>query len=129
MQDAAPFDVSKIDDGLEQTLNRYRDLPKNKLRASTAIPFAKADPPPTVEDLLDTREATHGDYRETAAHAQALKFVMHEAPGWKKLSAVQAESLHLIATKIARILSGDPNQKDHWDDLAGYARLVSERLK
>ena len=34
----------------------------------------------------------------------------------------------MIACKIARILSGDPNWRDHWDDIAGYATLVAERL-
>lgn len=35
----------------------------------------------------------------------------------------------MIATKVGRILSGDQNHKDSWDDLAGYARLISEQIK
>ncbi|WP_257617167.1 hypothetical protein [Campylobacter pinnipediorum] len=35
----------------------------------------------------------------------------------------------MIAHKIARILAGNPNYKDHWDDIAGYATLVSKELE
>lgn len=73
--------------------------------------------------ILNERETTHGDYQITAMIAQELKDVIgaHNS----KLSAVQRESLDLICTKIARILSGDSKTRDHWDDIAGYANLVS----
>ena len=32
----------------------------------------------------------------------------------------------MIALKLSRILSGQSNFKDHWDDIAGYAKLASE---
>ena len=32
----------------------------------------------------------------------------------------------MIALKLSRILSGQSNFKDHWDDIAGYAKLGSE---
>ncbi|CAB4172042.1 hypothetical protein UFOVP1552_8 [uncultured Caudovirales phage] len=38
------------------------------------------------------------------------------------------ESVHMIQQKIARILSGDPFEPDHWMDIEGYARLVSIEL-
>lgn len=117
----------QIEAELERAVVAPRPL-RQHFRSTTAIPVPPK-PSPTIEDLLDTREATHGNYTDTAAHAQALKYIMMETPGWKKLSAVQAESLQLIATKIARILSGDPNQAEHWDDIGGYSKLVSERLR
>jgi hypothetical protein len=36
--------------------------------------------------------------------------------------------LEMIAHKIGRVLAGDPNHADHWDDIAGYARLVARRV-
>jgi hypothetical protein len=36
------------------------------------------------------------------------------------------EALEMICTKIARILSGNPNDPDHWKDIAGYAELGGE---
>ena len=35
----------------------------------------------------------------------------------------------MIQHKIARILNGDPNWKDTWDDIAGYAKLIGDKLK
>jgi hypothetical protein len=35
----------------------------------------------------------------------------------------------MIAMKIARILSGNSNFADHWEDIEGYARLVSNELE
>ena len=79
--------------------------------------------------ILKTRAKTHGDYTETAETAQALKSVMHRSDNWNHLPAYMKESLDLHATKIARILNGNPYEPDHWQDIAGYATLVSETLK
>jgi hypothetical protein len=35
----------------------------------------------------------------------------------------------MIAHKIGRILNGDPDYIDSWDDIAGYAKLVADRLR
>lgn len=35
----------------------------------------------------------------------------------------------MIAHKIGRILNGDPNYADSWIDIAGYAKLVADRLE
>ena len=34
----------------------------------------------------------------------------------------------MIAHKLGRIVNGDPNYADSWDDIAGYAKLVSDEL-
>lgn len=77
----------------------------------------------TGETLLAKRHKTHGDFADTAHIAQLLKGIMSDN-GAYKLNEVKIECLSGIATKIARILSGDHNHKDHWDDIAGYARLA-----
>ena len=41
----------------------------------------------------------------------------------------QLEALDMIVHKIARIVNGDPNYSDSWVDIAGYAKLVSDRLE
>jgi hypothetical protein len=48
---------------------------------------------------------------------------MKSGPNWISLSDAQAESLEMISVKIARILSGDQDYPDHWDDVIGYAKL------
>jgi hypothetical protein len=54
---------------------------------------------------------------------------MHRSSKWKYLSPMQREALDMTAHKIGRILAGDPDHKDHWDDIAGYTTLVARELK
>lgn len=79
------------------------------------------------EAVLNEREKSHGDYDHTAEIAQDLKSIVR-ANDNGKLNSVMAESLDLICTKMARILSGDAYEPDHYKDIAGYAKLVEERL-
>lgn len=81
-----------------------------------------------VNEILTEREKTHGIYKNHADIAQRLKFTMRKTPGWQVLTDSQAEALEMIAHKIARILNGNPNINDHWDDIAGYATLASKTV-
>jgi Domain of unknown function (DUF6378) len=81
--------------------------------------------------LTKERRKTHGDWLSTALIAQHLKgalaaeVAMHR-PG-RPLEPQQREALDMILAKIARIVSGDPNHPDHWQDIAGYAELALGR--
>lgn len=81
-----------------------------------------------VKQILAERGKVHGDYTDQARVSQAFKDVAHLAPNWPRLTDVQKETLEMNCLKMARILCGDPDHQDHWDDIAGYATLVSERL-
>lgn len=83
----------------------------------------------TIEKILAEREKTHGDFRTHAAITDAIKFYMQQSSNWSTLGSMKREALDMIAHKIGRILAGNPNVKDHWDDIAGYAKLVSRELK
>ena len=81
-------------------------------------------------ETLNERESSHGDYGVTASVAQDLKKILFSTEKKRHhLSAPVQESLELLCTKMARIISGNPENPDHWKDIAGYANLVSERLK
>lgn len=84
--------------------------------------------PRPTEELLKERGKTHGDFEDHAWVTQCIKQVMHDSPNWRRLNSVMKEALEMNAHKIGRILSGDPEHQDHWDDIAGYATLVSQRL-
>ena len=75
--------------------------------------------------MLNKREKTHGQYAKTAETSQKIKLTMMLSKNWNKLTEPQAEAIEMIASKLARILNGDPNFRDHWDDIAGYAQLAS----
>lgn len=77
------------------------------------------------DPLLADRERTHGDFRSTAIAAQQIKSHL-KIINWSKLPPQQREALEMIAAKIARILAGDPFCEDHWNDIAGYAKLGAE---
>ena len=81
-----------------------------------------------VEKLLAERGSRYGDFKGHAEITQNLKACMQESPRWKQLSPAMKESLEMIAHKIGRILNGDPNYKDSWVDLEGYAHLISQEL-
>jgi hypothetical protein len=83
---------------------------------------------PTTEQLLEERGKTHGDFSDHAAVTYAVKDAMCSLGNIDRLSVVQREALDMIAHKIGRIIAGNPDHKDHWDDIAGYAKLVSQRL-
>jgi hypothetical protein len=90
----------------------------------------------TISAMLVERNVTHGDYCDHAGITQAIKAVLYNSvsrrypdrPLMHKLSDMQRESLDMIAHKIGRILAGDPNHKDHWDDIAGYSKLIADAI-
>ena len=84
---------------------------------------------PSISNILEERQKTHGDFETHAYICQMLKDVMHESTSWDALSNPQKESLEMIVHKIARILNGNADYKDHWTDIAGYATLIERILK
>lgn len=81
-----------------------------------------------TEEILEERGNTHGDFTDNARLSQRMKHVISSGQT-VGLNPVQYEALDMICHKIARICCGDPNFKDHWDDIAGYATLVANRLE
>ena len=83
------------------------------------------------DPLLTERQKTHGSFEHNARLSQVLKSVIQGRydgmeHSYKDLCPVHREALDMIALKLSRILSGQANFKDHWDDIAGYAKLASE---
>ncbi len=73
------------------------------------------------DPLLVEREKTHGSFADNAELWEALC----QTGKFQRLSSAQKLALDMIYVKIARIAS-NPNVKDHWDDIAGYAKLGAE---
>lgn len=82
----------------------------------------------SIEKTLDERGKRYGTFVGHARITQALKQIMQESPKWKELADDQKEALEMTAHKIGRILNGDPNYDDSWVDIAGYTKLVADRL-
>ena len=82
-----------------------------------------------MTDILDERQKTHGDFYRIAMIAQELKDVMRRGKNWKILEDTQKEALEMVATKIARMLSGDHLYLDNVVDIIGYMTLLERQLK
>lgn len=80
-------------------------------------------------ELLQERGKTHGDFTVHARVTQDMKanFYHHVSGRRLALSCCQREAIDMIFHKLGRIVAGDPDFKDHWDDIAGYAKLVADR--
>lgn len=85
----------------------------------------------TITQTLTERGNRYGPFIGHAEIAQELKLVIADHLGArdKKLKADQQEALDMICHKIARIINGDANYDDSWVDIAGYAKLVADRLQ
>ena len=82
-----------------------------------------------VSAILKERGARYGDFSEVAELSQALKRYMRKSSRWEHLSPTQRESLEMTANKLSRILNGDPDYIDSWQDIVGYMTLVVEDLE
>ena len=90
---------------------------------------------PTTEDrinrILDERGSRYGNFFDHATITYQLKEIAHgfAAERGKTFAHDQCEALDMIFHKSGRILNGDPNYADSWIDIAGYAKLVADRLE
>ena len=78
-----------------------------------------------IEDIPLQRHMTHGPFARNALISQELKQHLTSF-GSSTLCHAQREVLDMICLKLSRILSGQAMFHDHWDDIAGYAKLGSE---
>ena len=81
-----------------------------------------------LDDTLKERGSRYGTFADNAAISQDLKKVMQASPNWSRLRPSQREALDVISSKISRVLTGDPEYADNWEDIAGYAVLVKKEL-
>lgn len=93
-----------------------------------SIKLDEVNNPNDIAATLIQRGNRYGKFTGHAKITQSLKRVMHETDNWKKLSDDQKESLEMVCHKMGRILNGDPDYDDSWIDIAGYAKLVGDRL-
>lgn len=84
-----------------------------------------------VTHVLTERGSRYGKFTGHAEIAQHLKQTISRYLDKReqRLADDQKEALDMICHKVARIINGDPNYADSWVDIAGYAKLVADRLE
>lgn len=100
-------------------------LAEEMAAAAAALQLSKT----RVSETLKKRGHRYGDFTDNAALSQSLKGWLRRQIGYTILDDTKREALEMIAQKIARILNGDPEYKDNWHDIAGYATLAEERCR
>lgn len=96
----------------------------------------KVEPKPEPEvsgvgKVLDARAEQYGSFMQSSDTTIRIKSIMHNAVARNAVHLYpdQLQALDMIATKISRIVHGNPNHLDSWVDIAGYAQLVADRLQ
>ena len=82
-----------------------------------------------IDKTLNERGCRYGEFYDNSRVAQELKRVMKSGKNTDDLRDIQREALEVIASKIARIVNGDPDYIDNWHDIIGYAKLVEIELE
>lgn len=98
------------------------------------MPTTQLQTPSTVDvdAVLTERGSRYGKFIDHATITTELKQAIRDHRGRQKLpplAADQQEALDMICHKIGRIANGDPDYADSWVDIAGYAKLVADRLE
>lgn len=86
----------------------------------------------TTDKLLEERAKTHGSFIVHAQTTQSLKRVIRTQRKYAaqcEMSDEHREAIDMILHKIGRIMAGNADFNDHWDDIAGYAKLGSLACK
>lgn len=102
-----------------------RDVMEAEIRKAHPAYIVNPLPVDGIRPVLKQRGKEYGDFVQMAIRIQEIKRAMITP---QRLPDHMQEALDLIATKIGRILTGNPNNEDSWRDIAGYATLVADRI-
>lgn len=81
-----------------------------------------------INKVLAERGANYGDFAFVAFRSQQIQNHLRVHDPEKQYTTMQREALQMIASKLARIVTGNPGHRDSWIDIAGYAQLVANSL-
>lgn len=89
-----------------------------------------------IEETLNERGARYGDRVEQFGVAQAIKELARDRlasnPHYARMAfedkRLAVETIDMIATKLSRVICGDPAYADNWHDIAGYATIAKEHF-
>ena len=90
------------------------------------LPFMD-DKPKSIDETLAERQSSYGCYEDVAHITQEILKSLR-AGRYEEMPATHKEAMHMIASKMARLVNGDFNHKDSWHDIGGYAKLVEGLL-
>ena len=102
----------------------YGFTPERAARISLKTEVAYLD----ISNTLKQRESTYGSFEDVAMITEQMLDVMRKGY-YENLAYNQKMALYMICSKMARIVNGNPNHKDSWHDIAGYATLIDNEIE
>jgi hypothetical protein len=85
-----------------------------------------------VDTVLNERGSRYGKFIDVSKATQDLETALYDNMSFEKCKGLPPDmgvALDMICHKLARIAVGDENYVDNWVDIAGYAKLVADRLE
>lgn len=89
-----------------------------------------------VSEITRARGSVYGLFLHNGIVSQNIKLALRGIPDpdnegltWGKLPPDVREALDAMALKMSRIVTGDPEFLDNWDDIGGYAKIVADRIR
>jgi len=84
-----------------------------------------------INRILQDRGSNYGNYLQQAKISSSLSDLIdtHCRDRGTVLDADMRDALRMICVKVSRVVNGNPRYSDNWADIAGYAKLVADRLE
>jgi hypothetical protein len=133
------YQLRKQVKGPEVTKIKLTPVPSKDLKKATQEAYErmvesmsnpKVEEPKDVDAILDERAREYGKFIEGAEIMQMTKRLIHNYIDQRGTAMAfdQLEAIDMIIHKLGRMINGNPDKADHWLDIAGYAKLVADRL-
>lgn len=110
-----PESLPFIDDEVQSINDQYAEIEQVRQQS--------------IDATLAERQSTYGGFVHVANTTGKLFAEIKNGKNAHMLPYAHEEALHMICSKIARIVNGDFNHIDSWHDIGGYAKLIENLIK
>lgn len=76
-----------------------------------------------AKSIPEARQPDYGSFDSRAKIADGIIRAMEASEFWDDKPARVRQALREIAGKMSRIINGDHDKADSWDDIGGYAEI------
>ena len=115
----------------EITLQELRDMvvfKRESLNDKIATAEVARQQSKNIDATLAERQSQYGSFTSVANTTGQLMAVIKNSPNGHTMPYAHEEALHMICSKIARIMNGDFNHLDSWHDIGGYSKLIEDLI-
>ena len=82
-----------------------------------------------IDKTLEERGKRYGSFEDNGFIAQSLKDVLTKGKEWDSMPLHHREALHMICSKMSRIVTADFMYDDNYKDIIGYATLILKEIE